>query len=238
MSVEHFRNGTPLSKCDAVAQALQDKIIKGIYKTGDQLPPEAALCEMFGVSRITIRESLKKLSMMGLVSIRQGKGTFVRSVDLGLFMKPMFQMIDFDDLDIDAMYDARFYFESGTARLAAEACTEEDKEEITQILEKMGEAFDRAEIGALAALDVKFHIAIASASKNPILRAAVITLEDITSACRKRLDKYEMFLQDSYRQHQEIFEAIKAGDADAAEAAMQKHALASKKFLKFGAKKD
>ena len=58
-----------LSKCDYVAQELKTQIIAGKYRSGDQLPPEPALCEMFSVSRITVREALKKLSMMGLVEI-------------------------------------------------------------------------------------------------------------------------------------------------------------------------
>ena len=96
-----------LSKCDYVAQELKTQIIAGKYRSGDQLPPEPALCEMFSVSRITVREALKKLSMMGLVEIKQGKGTFVKSVDLGLFMKPMLQLVDFDEIDIETIYSGR-----------------------------------------------------------------------------------------------------------------------------------
>ena len=113
-----------LSKCDYVAQELKTQIIAGKYRSGDQLPPEPALCEMFSVSRITVREALKKLSMMGLVEIKQGKGTFVKSVDLGLFMKPMLQLVDFDEIDIETIYSAREYIEGGIAYLAAQQRTD------------------------------------------------------------------------------------------------------------------
>ena len=52
-----------LSKCDYVAQELKTQIIAGKYRSGDQLPPEPALCEMFSVSRITVREALKRTAI-------------------------------------------------------------------------------------------------------------------------------------------------------------------------------
>ena len=89
------------------------EIVNGTFQMGEQLPPENALCERFGVSRITIRESLKRLGTMGIVTIEQGRGTFVNRANLGLLMKPMLQMIEFDDLDIETIYDARLYVEEG-----------------------------------------------------------------------------------------------------------------------------
>ena len=88
--MEPLNQKKPVSKCDYVVEHLKDKIISGTYRDGDQLPTEPQLCEQYGVSRITIREALKKLNMMGLVDIRQGKGTFVKTVDLSVFMLPLF----------------------------------------------------------------------------------------------------------------------------------------------------
>ena len=93
--VDYLPKKNQMTKCDYVVEQLKESIISGEFKSGDQLPPEGALCEKFGVSRITVREALKKLNMMGLVEIKQGKGTFVKTVDLGLFMKQLFQLIYF-----------------------------------------------------------------------------------------------------------------------------------------------
>lgn len=230
MNKEPVIKASPLSKCDTVVQALQDMIVKGVYKTGDQLPPEAALCEMFGVSRITVRESLKKLSMMGIVSIQQGKGTFVEGVDLGLFMKPMFQLIQFDQIDIDVLYNARYYVESGTARLAAENRTDADIARMEELLPRLD--FSQPKNAALSSrLDTEFHIMVAEAAKNPLLRAAVVTLEDITNACYKRYDLYSVSLAASFEHHCGIFRAICDRDADRAEAIMRLHTVESKKVL-------
>ena len=117
---DHVQNRT---KCDVVVDELKNSIMRGEYRQGDQLPTEAALCDKFGVSRITIRESLKKLNMMGIVSIQQGRGTFVENIDLALFLKPMYQLIDFETVDIDAIYSARLYVEN---RFLQISCTESD----------------------------------------------------------------------------------------------------------------
>ena len=61
--MEYSTRSTQLSKCDFVAEQIKDKVISGVYRSGDQLPPESALCEMYGVSRITVREALKKLNI-------------------------------------------------------------------------------------------------------------------------------------------------------------------------------
>ena len=122
------------TKCDIVTERLKDMIISGTYKSGEKLPNEASLCEMFGVSRITIREAMKKLSMMGLLDIRQGKGTFVKSMDLSLFMKPLYQLIDFEEVDINAIFDARLYIESGTVYMAATKRTEADLERMERLI--------------------------------------------------------------------------------------------------------
>jgi len=122
--VDYLPKKNQMTKCDYVVEQLKERIISGEYKSGDQLPPEAALCELFGVSRITVREALKKLNMMGLVEIKQGKGTFVKSADLGIYMKPLLQLVDFDEIDVETIYTAREYIEGSIAYLAARNRTE------------------------------------------------------------------------------------------------------------------
>ena len=65
---------------DQVANKILEMIANGIYKPGDKLPVENEIAESFSVSRVTIREAFVKLSMMGIIDIRQGDGTFVKKV--------------------------------------------------------------------------------------------------------------------------------------------------------------
>ena len=217
------------SKCDMVVETLLGAIIDKKYPMGSQLPTEPELCEMLGVSRITVRESLKKLEMMGVVSIQQGKGTFVKEIGLNTFMQPMFGLINFDNFDIATIYDARLYIETGSCRLAARNRTEEDLERMQLLLKQMKEAVHQERLEKNR--DREFHIAIAKASKNSVLEATVTNLEDLSSACVQRLNRVYTFMSEAQNQHERIFEAIKNKDEDAAQKAIEIHTLASKEFL-------
>ena len=221
------------SKCSLVVDDLLAKIINRVYSPGDRLPPENELCEVYGVSRVTIRESLKKLEMMNVISIEQGRGTFVKKYHLGNFMQPMFNLIDFGSFDIRTIYDARLYIETGSCRLAALNRSEEDLEALRALLERMRAIRDSGEAAALSIqeVDVQFHIRVACAANNEILKAAVVNLEQISMACAERIHKSHAVMERAIQDHQQIFDAIVAQDPDAAERAIVAHTLASKEFL-------
>jgi GntR family transcriptional repressor for pyruvate dehydrogenase complex len=231
MSVRSQRPIQNITKCDIVVEKIRNKIVRGDYKQGENLPSEKLLCESFGVSRTTIRESLKKLSMMGIVSIQQGKGTLVENTDLSLFIKPMYQLIDFENIDIDIIYDARLYVERGSCRLAAINRTQSNLDALYDILIRIKQCVDDQDIIKGVALDTEFHIAIAEASGNPLIKAMLVTIEEISNACVRRRGGISMFMGVSYEHHKNIYEAIKRQDADTAEQWSTVHTIGSKDFL-------
>ena len=229
--MEYVAKTGQLTKCDFVTDQIKDKIISGVYKSGDQLPPEPALCEMFGVSRITVRESLKKLNMMGLVEIKQGKGTFVKAIDLGLFMKPLYQLIDFEEIDVEAIYSAREYIEGGTAFLAAQKRTECELITLKSILKSLNVSIQTGDIFKTFSLDSAFHREVAKAAHNAILLACLEALDEINTACVKRYNKYLTLLDNCYSEHFAIFAAIEQQNPEKAREAMVAHARSSKAIL-------
>jgi GntR family transcriptional repressor for pyruvate dehydrogenase complex len=221
-------------KCDVIVDDILSKIVNGIWAPGDRVPSEPELCEQYAVSRVTVREGLKKLEMMDVVSIQQGRGTFVKGVDLGTFMQPMFNLIDFGDFDVRTIYDARLFIETGTCRLAAINRTVEDLAALDRLLQRMKEVHHASHAqasSALQSIDAQFHIQVALASKNEILKAAVINLEAISAACARRIHKQQTVLQDVCEDHARILEAIRAKDPDAAEKAIVQHTLRSEDVL-------
>ena len=227
----YIAGGYRITKCDFVTEQLKEKIITGVYKAGEKLPNEAALCETFGVSRITIREALKKLNMMGILDIRQGKGTFVKQVDLSLFMKPLYQLINFEDVDIETIYSARKYLETGTASLAAKKRTDEELKHLTEILQSLKESIETENLIAVEYLDSEFHLEVARAARNPILYACLEAVEEINKTCLKRFSKYLTVLDDCYGEHYRIFDAIRKQDVEEAARAMVDHTLSSQTVL-------
>lgn len=229
--MEHTPKNAQQTKSEFVADQLKKKIISGEYSSGDKLPIENELCTAFGVSRITIREAMKKLSAMGLVEIKQGKGTFVKSVDLGVFMKPLFQLVEFSEVNIDAIYTARGFIEGGIARLAAQNRTSEDILTLKNTLETIDYCSTQGDLEGCYFHDVAFHMALAKAAANPILLAIMEAIQDIDDACVKRYDKYLVGYENSRREHRNILEAVENGEPDRAQKAMQKHTENSKIIL-------
>ena len=198
--------------------------------------PERELIPM-GIGDVTrplrrpVIEALKKLNMMGILDIRQGRGTFVKPVDLSLFMKPLYQLIDFEDVDIESIYSARKYLETGTASMAAEKRTEEDVARLGEILGKLKEAIETEDLIAIEGFDSQFHLEVAKTARNPILYACLEAIEEINRTCLKRFSKYLTVLDDCYGEHYRIFDAIRKGDAAGASQAMLDHTLSSQKVL-------
>lgn len=169
------------------------------------------------------------MNMMGIVEIKQGKGTFVKTVDLGLFMKPLFQLIDFEEIDVEAIYTAREYIEGGAAYLGASVRTDVELETLRSLLQSIHMCIVEQDAVKLYEYDQAFHMQVARASHNPILLSILQPLEEIDTACVKRFDKYLTTTKDCYNEHYDIYRAIEEKDSDAARQAMVVHARNSKK---------
>ncbi len=222
------------SKCDMIVDDILSRIAGQVYAAGDRLPTEQEFCKIYDVSRVTVRESLKKLQMMDVISIEQGRGTFVKGVGLGHFMKPVLSQIDFGDFDIRTIYDARLYIETGTGRLAAMYRTQEDLDKLDVLIDVMQtimDTWDDHSLSQFREYDTEFHIQIAQASHNEILKATVINLEQISRAGAEKANKLDVVMEHVHQEHVEILEAIRRRDPDGAAAAMAAHTEHSMKFL-------
>ena len=109
-----------------IVERIRQWILKGKLKDGDLLPSERDLAQMFGVSRVPVREALKVLEFLGAVQHIRGKGVYVRRIGIGQVLNNIdFLMADPTHLLTD-LYEARQGLECQAALLAAERCTEND----------------------------------------------------------------------------------------------------------------
>lgn len=153
------------SLADEVAAQLQQQITLGKYKIGEQLPIEPELMKTFGVGRSTIREAIKILVNSGLLRVQQGLGTFVEGAE-GI-KEPLPQRLkraDFKDLD-----EVRQLLEMKIAEKAAANRTADDLKEIRHWLAARKKAANENLLFESVEADIRFHTAIAVASKNEIL---------------------------------------------------------------------
>ena len=125
---------------DQVADQLRAMITAKQYRPGEKLPVESELAEEFGVSRITVREAMQKLDVMGIVEVRQGAGTFVREITPAAYIKTLLPMLSMDNNSLKDIFEIRQIIECKSAELAALNATAEDLAQVKLPLSKMPEA--------------------------------------------------------------------------------------------------
>lgn len=208
---------------DEVYDQLISLISSGELGPGEQLPPERVLARDLKVSRQSIREALKKAESKGLVTVRQGEGTFVLSAASEWMETPLLVMMAEEVERVYEFIEIRKLIEVRCARKAAEVATGKELKKMEKPLLKMDKLADSREI--LGQPDIDFHIAIAEASHNTLMVHLMASIRKIFSFMFKISNftrppgKNRILI----KQHREIYEAIKRGNPDLAAQRMEDH---------------
>ncbi len=209
-----------------VVEALGERIRDARLAPGDKLPTEAAVMAEFGVSRTVVREAISKLQAAGMVETRHGIGTFVVGVgDSSAFRIEPQQLGTLRD--VIAMLELRIGIESEAAGLAAQRRTAANLAVMRAALDGFAAAVEEGR-DAVAA-DFQFHTEIARATQNEHFSGLLATL-GAQIIPRARLDaagevdpSRQAYLRRVNAEHESIYDAIVAQDAEAARAAMRTH---------------
>lgn len=160
-----FQPAQRTALADTVAGKLKQLIKSGTHKTGDKLPTEPELMQQFGVGRSSVREAIRILANCGLVTVKQGLGTFVL-LNEGLDEPLHLRLKRAADGDLK---EVRQLLELKAAEKAALNRTQKDISKMTSLLKKRKQAAEKHQTDACIEADIQFHTAIAEASKNEIL---------------------------------------------------------------------
>jgi DNA-binding FadR family transcriptional regulator len=224
--VKRPRRPRPAKLGTTVVEQLVDDIVRGVLQPGAALPPEAELCEEFGVSRTVIRESVKVIQEKGLVRIEHGRGTQVTDPRQWNLLDDVVltSVIAHDEhaTFLDELVTVRTALEADMAAAAALVHSLDDDRRIADELGTM-----RANLASppdFGAADVRFHDMIMAASRNRLGRAIVNSIHDKARTSMRYHGEYnEAVMRQTLAEHQAISDAIAAGDPAAAAAAMRKH---------------
>ena len=192
-----------------VFQEIREDILKGKFKENEELR-EATLGKKLGVSRTPVREALRQLELEGLVHIIPNKGAYVTGIT---------------EKDVHDIYMTRSMLEGLCARWAAEHISEEQIQEMEEVLLLTEYHLDRGNAKQLAELDGKFHEVLYDASQSRILRHILSDFHKYVQVARKRSVKKEDRAKKSLEEHREILNALRTGDADRAEELAHIHIL-------------
>lgn len=215
---------------ERVYHLIYSRISNGDYPANQKLPPEKTLAEEFGVSRPIVRAALERLREQGLVHSRQGAGSFVREVRTAPLGFARVETI----ADIQRCYEFRICIETSAAALAAERRNPAALAEIETALSLLNAATDSMTHREDA--DYAFHLAVTRAANNQYFEASMRALREHIYVGMKLHGQSLMTdgakgLREVFREHDAIFEAIRAGDAGLAESLMRGHLSHSRERL-------
>ncbi|HEY3017020.1 MAG TPA: FadR/GntR family transcriptional regulator [Nocardioides sp.] len=216
---------------DDAIEAIKGMITSGELKPGDRLPREADLADRLGLSRSSLREAVKALTLIRVLTVRRGDGTYVTSLDPGMLMDAMGFVVEFhhDDTVLQFLQVRRFLEPPATA-IAAISMPDADIAELGALLDSLPA---NPEIEVLVANDMEFHGRIAAATGNPLLCSLLETVSGRTQRARTwRGLAQENAVQRTVDEHHAIHRAIRARDPEAARAWSTAHIAGVEEWLR------
>lgn len=212
---------------DVLADQLRRQILKGTPAPGAALPAERDLVSQTGLSRGSVREALRILEAEGLVSTRPGRqgGSVARQPGDDSLAKYISLFVHGRGISLLSLLQAREAVEPSLAYLAALNRTDDELRELEEATRRVEDAF--ADTPRYLAENVKWHCAIAAASRNELLRAFMVAISSMVY----KASAIEDFATEEVRSvvlkvHRRILDAIAKKDADAARRRMARHLAA------------
>ena len=216
---------TPIRQARAsgeIVSQIERKIFDGDLRTGDRLESERELAERFSVSRITVRDALRVLEARGLVYVKVGAsgGAFVSETNVDQVAESISTMIMLRRMTLSGVAEARTVVETATCELAAERADPAAIARIEQTVEKGRSVVREQAPHTEASMD--FHVAVADAAKNELLSATVAAYRDLLVQTLHDMRDVRS-AKATQKAHEEILDAIRSRDPEAARSLMLEH---------------
>lgn len=210
---------------DEAMDKIKAMIIAGELAPGSRLPKEELLAAQLGLSRNSLREAVRALTAMRILTVRQGDGTYVSSLEPHLLLETLSFASDVSQGPTALqLIQVRRLLEPQATGLAAALLTPKDLRELGDILERSKSA---ATVEEFVAHDIAFHARIVEAVGNPVLSMLLRVLSTSTQRARiVRGSKARRAVDNAHRDHQQILDALRARDALLAASATTVHITA------------
>jgi GntR family transcriptional repressor for pyruvate dehydrogenase complex len=219
---------------EEIIHELKSLIDSGKITPGSKLPPERELARMLNVSRPSLREALRALSLLGIVDNRHGSGTYLASSPDRWPLEPFSILLSLNKGALLDIFEARKSLEGTVAALAARRRNDDDLKSMQEALGKM--RVNVRNYGTYTKHELRFHKAIVEAAGNRVISDLMNKLYRLLIDTRKRVyrdaSETPSYLDEDLRHHEEIFERIKSGDEQMAIRTMTDHLLLFEQRLK------
>jgi GntR family transcriptional repressor for pyruvate dehydrogenase complex len=203
---------------EGVAQSVVNRILDlvrtGMLRVGDRLPSERELIDILDISRPTLREALRALSMLGVIDSRHGGGAFVTDLEARTLLAPLDFFLSLSQTNLGDAFESRRIVEIEIVRMAAQKATPEHLADLAAII-AAHEKITNDPVG-FRILDSRFHAMLSAAAGNVVLERIAYGLYNMGLDIRRRATENLSLIEQSTGNHIRIAQAIVARDADKA----------------------
>ncbi|MET8566063.1 FadR/GntR family transcriptional regulator [Streptomyces flaveolus] len=216
---------------DEAIEKIKGMIVSGALRPGDRLPKESELAAGLGLSRNSLREAVRALSLIRILDVRQGDGTYVTSLDPQLLLEAMSFVVDFhrDDTVLEFLAVRRILEPAATA-LAAPRIDAGQLDALEAQLDALGAD---PSVEQLVAADLDFHRGIVQSAGNSVLCSLLDGLSGPTTRARIwRGLTQEDAVGRTLREHRAILGALRDRDAEAARSWATVHIASVEQWLR------
>jgi DNA-binding FadR family transcriptional regulator len=221
---------------DVVAQ-IEDAILDGRLKTGDTLPSERQLKDMFNISRGTLREALRVLEQKGLIEIKLGVGggSVVKDLNADQVSESLALLIRSQKVSLNHLAEFREDMEGIVAARAAASRSTTDIVTLTGLLDDAQKCIDAgpSQRDAFLEIDKRIHMALAEVAANPIYISVLHSVHDnIHRYYDEFLSMNNRELQENYRDLCDLVQAVEKGQVDRARRLARNHVRRFNSYMK------
>jgi len=218
---------------EEIIRELQNLIDAGHYKPGSKLPGEREFSKMLKVSRPSLREALRTLSLLGIIENRPGSGTYLATSTAKSAIEPFSIILSIRKGAIQEIFEARESLEGTAAELAAQRRDDTDLLSMQRALKNMQSSLNDPQNYSLA--ELQFHQAVIEAGKNRIIADLMEKVYKLLVKTRNLVGRYSSdphsYIVKDFANHELIFKYIKAKNTEMARKAMIDHMQILKKLL-------
>ncbi|MEV5596735.1 FadR/GntR family transcriptional regulator [Streptomyces sp. NPDC052496] len=216
---------------DEAIEKIKAMIVSGALRPGDRLPKESELAADLGLSRNSLREAVRALSLIRILDVRQGDGTYVTSLDPQLLLEALSFVVDFhrDDTALEFLAVRRILEPAATA-MAATRIPPAELDDLERRLTALG---PYPPVEELVACDLEFHRRIAATAGNSVLSSLLDGLSGPTTRARvRRALPQKDTVSRTLTEHRAILGALRDRDAEAARAWATVHITGMEQWLR------
>ena len=195
-----------------IVDQVLESILSGELKAGEKLPPEKDLGNIFGVSRVTVREAIRSLEQSGVIEVRQGSfgGAFIREMDMDSIALQLKNALRMANLNLSQLAAARAFFEEMVLlKFESWKSNEDHIADLTKLVDRAEKYFEEGQIFKGYEANRDFHNRIAYICGNPIIIMGHKLISEVLFEYFRKVDSNAVGAENTIKKHRIIIDLLK-----------------------------